>query len=371
MMDQQFSANAVQEPSQPPGDPWRNELQARLERYKRRRGRRIEGAFTMRFPFPPDEPAAEASSIGTAVADGELIDEPIEVEEPTIAGSRDANDAAPVMEALIIEEPIIAIQPAKVPAVAASLDCDVAPIVREPGIPESPAIVMAPEVDPETVPAIREQPRPRPRRKVIAFPGPFYGTREGNRSLADPVEDKQLRILDVPEELQAIPATPFLDGLLDAVPEIAPPVSQAMNPELPHVAMGAGARLLAAAIDITIALLGIAAFAGVAYRFLPQIVPGKSLIVGGAATAVLLWAVYQYLFVVYSGRTLGMRAARVRLTTFKGRVPDFRRRQLRVLGLYLSVLSLGMGVLWYFVDVDSLCWHDRISQTFPVPAKRL
>jgi hypothetical protein len=45
-------------------------------------------------------------------------------------------------------------------------------------------------------------------------------------------------------------------------------------------------------------------------------------------------------------------------------LPDFRRRQLRVVGLYLSVLSLGMGLLWYFVDADSLCWHDRISQTF-------
>ncbi len=41
-------------------DVWRDEVQARLERYKRRRGRRIEGAFTMRFPFPPEESAAAA-----------------------------------------------------------------------------------------------------------------------------------------------------------------------------------------------------------------------------------------------------------------------------------------------------------------------
>ena len=65
-----------------------------------------------------------------------------------------------------------------------------------------------------------------------------------------------------------------------------------------------------------------------------------------------------------------MRATGVRLQTFKGRFPDFRQRQLRVVGLYLSVLSLGMGVLWYFVDVDSLCWHDRISQTFPAAADK-
>ena len=84
----------------------------------------------------------------------------------------------------------------------------------------------------------------------------------------------------------------------------------------------------------------------------------------------LLWASYQYLFLVYRGRTPGMTATRVRLQTFKGRSPDFRQRQLRVFGLYLSVLSLGMGLLWYFVDVDSLCWQDRISQTFPAAADK-
>lgn len=41
-------------------DVWRDEVQARLERYKKRRGRRIEGAFTMRFPFPVEEPAEAA-----------------------------------------------------------------------------------------------------------------------------------------------------------------------------------------------------------------------------------------------------------------------------------------------------------------------
>jgi len=35
-----------------------------------------------------------------------------------------------------------------------------------------------------------------------------------------------------------------------------------------------------------------------------------------------------------------------------------------VLGLYLSSLSLGMGLMWALVDVDGLCWHDRLSKTF-------
>ena len=41
-----------------------------------------------------------------------------------------------------------------------------------------------------------------------------------------------------------------------------------------------------------------------------------------------------------------------------------RQRRHRVLGFYLSALSLGMGLMWVFVDVDGLCWHDRLSQTY-------
>ena len=30
----------------------------------------------------------------------------------------------------------------------------------------------------------------------------------------------------------------------------------------------------------------------------------------------------------------------------------------------LAALSLGMGLMWIFVDVDALCWHDRLSHTY-------
>src|SRR5208283_5867029 len=79
---------------------------------------------------------------------------------------------------------------------------------------------------------------------------------------------------------------------------------------------------------------------------------------------VLLWAIYQYLLVVYAGRTVGMQLAAIRLTTFKGGRPSLRHRRNRVLGLYLSTASLVMGLLWALVDVDALCWHDRISGTY-------
>ena len=59
-----------------------------------------------------------------------------------------------------------------------------------------------------------------------------------------------------------------------------------------------------------------------------------------------------------------MMAAKIRLRTFKGNAPSLRQRRNRVLGFYLSALSLGMGLMWVFVDVDALCWHDRLSRTY-------
>ena len=36
------------------------------------------------------------------------------------------------------------------------------------------------------------------------------------------------------------------------------------------------------------------------------------------------------------------------------------------LALALSSVSLGLGFVWAIVDEDTLCWHDRITRTYPV-----
>jgi len=347
-MEQQYS-NTAAESVQSAADPWRNELQARLEGYKRRKGRRIEGAYTMRFPFPAEEPAAaQPVAIQTDIA-----------EEPEPLAT------AAVADLQVCEDDLQNDGPMDSGPEALSTDSG-SEVVPE----SSSAITVTEEPEFAPPPVIEAPPRPRPRRKVIAFPAPTYVTGEPSGRLADPVEGEQLRILDVPEELQAMGATPFLDGLLDAAPNTSPVAERADIAELPCAPRRVLVRFLSASADAAIVTVGMALFGAAAYRLLPNLTPAKPLIAAAAAVSVLLWAVYEYLFLVYSGRTLGMRLAKIRITTFKGRSPNFRRRQLRVLGLYLSVLSLGMGVLWCFVDVDSLCWHDRISQTFPVAAKK-
>jgi len=86
-----------------------------------------------------------------------------------------------------------------------------------------------------------------------------------------------------------------------------------------------------------------------------------------AAVPVLIWAVYQFLFIVYAGRTFGMEVARLRLCRFDGQRPGWRDRKERAVVTILSLVSVGFGFLWALVDEDTLCWHDRATRTYITP----
>jgi uncharacterized RDD family membrane protein YckC len=350
MTEQQFSAlNAVDSPAEPATELWRHEVQARIAGYKKRRGRRVEGAFSMRFPFPADE----------VVAAIEPAEEVSAIAEPAIGP-----------EAGIPEEDLVPGPPVRFYDVSELLQTDSAEIVQEPvALPEIATadvveLVLEPVPEPEPEGYIDTVPRPRPKRKVIAFPRHLSAAPETVYRLADPVISEAPRILDVPEELEAIPTTPFLDGLqLDQV-NPADAARDREHVELPFRAVRVSQRVFAGLVDVAVTGVGAAVFAGVALKVLAKPPLTKPLILGLVVAAGLLWSVYQYLFVVYAGKTLGMMATKIRLRTFKGKAPNLRQRRHRVLGFYLSALSLGMGLMWSFVDVDSLCWHDRLSHTY-------
>ncbi len=122
-------------------------------------------------------------------------------------------------------------------------------------------------------------------------------------------------------------------------------------------------RLLATAVDGLILIASLSAFAAIFLRFNNLRGPLPVLAGVAATLAIAFWFTYQYLLIVYTGSTPGLRAARLKIARFDGSPVTRRLRRWRVLASLLSALSAGLGYLWCFLDADSLCWHDRITRT--------
>ena len=106
--------------------------------------------------------------------------------------------------------------------------------------------------EPEPEPFVDTIARPRPKRKVIAFPRHLSVAPETVYRLADPVTAEVPRILDVPEELEAIPTTPFLDGLQLDLLKPADVARDREHVELPFRAVRISQRVFAGLIDVAV-----------------------------------------------------------------------------------------------------------------------
>ncbi len=359
MSEQQYSHKPSDADSASEADDiWRKEIHAHVDRYRTRRGRRVEGAYSMRFPFPsPSEPDPDNNASlpvtvgGTPVVEHrEAAVHNLEIAEAFTVAIQDSSmsDFAQQQVAAAVQalEAAEASSVSDAPSRAAEVD----------NAPDGPSPFQQPAV------SMTPAPRSRSRRKVIAFPRQLMATPDVAYRLADPVMPEQPRILDVPEELEAVTATPFLDGLMFEGKSERPVGPDQV--ELPFRPIRASQRCYAILVDAALVAAGSAVFGAVAYKLMPNVVFSKPVLATAAGVPVLFWFVYQFLLLVYGGTTPGMRLAKVRLLTFKGKAPNMRQRRNRAIGLCLSTASVAMGLLWAFVDVDALCWHDRMSQTY-------
>jgi uncharacterized RDD family membrane protein YckC len=182
--------------------------------------------------------------------------------------------------------------------------------------------------------------------------------------LAEPVMDRP-RIIDTPE---LVPPPPALGGIL--IEPVEEPASERRPGfEIPLQAAPMSRRVAASAIDATLVLSGFAAFAYVFFRINAELPPPTRIAGAGVLLIGLFWSAYQYLLLVYSGTTPGLKLARLELHRFDGSPVPLRIRRWRVLTSVLSGLSLGLGYAWCFLDEDRLCWHDRITRTYMAPKK--
>lgn len=68
-------------------------------------------------------------------------------------------------------------------------------------------------------------------------------------------------------------------------------------------------------------------------------------------------------FWVHGGQTLGMRAWRLRVVTTAGTALSWPHALRRCAAAVISLLPLGLGVIWAGIDRHGLAWHDRLSGT--------
>jgi uncharacterized RDD family membrane protein YckC len=85
---------------------------------------------------------------------------------------------------------------------------------------------------------------------------------------------------------------------------------------------------------------------------------------GAAVGLVIVSALYMSFFYMVGNSTPGMLYARISLCTFDSEEPTPKMRFKRLAALVISILPVGVGVLWSIFDEAHLSWHDRLSETY-------
>jgi uncharacterized RDD family membrane protein YckC len=198
-------------------------------------------------------------------------------------------------------------------------------------------------------------PVPAAATNLIEFPRSMES--EAWDGLAEPVID-QPRILDTPE---LGPPEPALGGILLEEPQDAIPAAPTDAPLKPA---SIKRRFLAVVVDALFAGCAFAMWGWTVSKITHEIPPRPFLLISAITAAVVLWLIYQYLLMVYSGATLGMRTFALELVCMDGAIPGRKQRRWRLLASLLSTASVMLGYAWVLLDENQLCWHDRITHTY-------
>ncbi len=190
--------------------------------------------------------------------------------------------------------------------------------------------------------------------RVLEFPRPAARAEE----LADPVMNRP-RIVEAPELL---PPPPAMGGIL-IEQQAEPEPERRPGFDVPLQPAPLGRRVVAGGFDAVLVILAIAIFGYVVVRINGTVPPLRSAAWFAVGLMGALWPAYQYVFLVFSGRTPGLWLTRLHLNRFDGQRVSRSLRRWRVLASVLSFAPLGLGYAWCLLDEDQLTWHDRITRT--------
>lgn len=319
---------------------WRHEVASRVTRYRARRGRRRpERPRSLTFNF--EEPQA-AGSAASPAAHVEFVREDVTQYDTPMSQQMDAyglmrsyprsRAAQAAAQQLIEATRAAAAEPLASPATPN--------VIKFPSTPLALAAAPLALVE-ELAEPIPAQPRIFEVEEVREAEARESAEHESEQ----PMEDtRPASILLGPSTIEA--NSPYLDDE-DEIPLLVAPLLQ---------------RSLAGLLDGFAAASGTVLF-GVIVSWMnawPDGRLGQALL---PLSFALFWAVYQYLYLVHNGRTLGMQATGLGLATFDGDPLTRRQRRARAIAVMVSLMSLGLGFLWAALDEDTLAWHDRITRS--------
>jgi uncharacterized RDD family membrane protein YckC len=231
---------------------------------------------------------------------------------------------------------------------------------------------------------------------LIQFPREMVATRKVRPRLAEgPLarskSGSQLSIFEVdPAAISTEPAAAIVDvpaapdwmRLELTHPELArpelPPIELEAQPHEEILEKPATQALAAAAVELAplsrrlLAVVVDCALIAAAFLVAAMLVaanasqlPGPRIVELGATLGlVAIGAAYQAFFFTLPRATPGMKYAGIGLCTLDGFNPSRAQHCRRLMALLLSVLPLGLGLVWALFDDDRLTWHDRLSRTY-------
>jgi uncharacterized RDD family membrane protein YckC len=127
---------------------------------------------------------------------------------------------------------------------------------------------------------------------------------------------------------------------------------------------GLNRRLMAGTVDFAL-VIAIAAFLWLTFALgMASSHAPRTAELLGAGLFALAGLAYHAFFCVLSLRTPGMRYAGLSLCTFDDCIPTPVQMRRRLGAMTVSMLPLGLGMVWSLFDEDRLSWHDRYSQTY-------
>jgi len=218
---------------------------------------------------------------------------------------------------------------------------------------------------------------------LIEFPREIVATRRMRpritEALVEDDEPQQLSIFEVdPNSVSTVPmgaaartveepawiGSSWQQIELEDQPQTLPDY-YAIQPDVPKLYQAPfSRRMMATMVD---AALILSLVWGTAYLVASQFdhLPGLRIAeVCGVIAALGFAALYEWFFLTFAKVTPGMRYAQLSLCTFDDEVPNAAQVKGRMKAMLISVLPVGLGVVWSIFDEDQMSWHDRLSKTY-------